>query len=173
MARARRVGDVVRLELEEFEVELLRTLPAGLRTLLADPDTSDPVVARLFSPCVAGDQEIDLEVRRLIFEDLLRERLAGLEALAEILDRGVTRRGRFRVDLVADEPELVLGVLNDLRLTLGARIGIEHLDRDNLPSQHPVLPTLAVMDHLGWLQEQLLRVIDSPSGTDYGDGGLG
>lgn len=166
MARARRVGDAVRLELEEFEVELLRTLPVGLRSLLADPDTTDPVVARLFPACVSGDEEIDSEVRRLIFDDLLRERLAGLEALTAILDRSVKRRGRFRVDLVADEPELVLGVLNDLRLTLGARIGIEHLDRDDLPSHHPVVPTLAVMDHLGWLQEQLLRVIDSPSVPD-------
>ncbi len=169
MARARRIGDTVRLELEEFEVELLRTLPAGLRALLGAADTTDPVVARLFPACVAGDQETDLEVRRLIFDDLLRERLSGLEALGEILDRGVTRRGRFRVELVAEEPELVLGVLNDLRLMLGARMGIEHLDRDNLPSDHPVLPTLAVMDHLGWLQEQLLRSLDSASVSDYGD----
>ncbi len=162
MARARRMGDAVRLELEEFEVELLRTLPAGLRTLLEHPDTTDPVVARLFPACVSGDQETDLEVRRLIFDDLLRERLAGLEELIGILDRGVVRRGRLRVDLVAHEPELVLGVLNDLRLTLGARIGIEHLDRDNVPHDHPVVPTLALMDHLAWLQEQLLRVLDAP-----------
>ncbi len=169
MARARRVGDAVRLELEDFEVELLRQLPAGLRTLLADPDTTDPVVSRLFPACVAGDQETDLEVRQLIFHDLLRERLAGLDALTAILDRGATRRGRFRVELVEEEPELVLGVLNDLRLTLGARVGIEHLDRDNLSSHDPVLPTLAIMDHLGWLQEQLLRVIDAGSVTDYRD----
>ncbi len=169
MARARRIGDAVRLELEEFEVELLRALPAGLGALLADPHTDDPVVSRLFPACVAGDRDTDLEVRRLIFEDLLRERLAGLEALSAILDRGVTRRGRLRVELVAEEPELVLGVLNDLRLMLGARIGIEHLDRDDLPSHHPALPTLAVMDHLGWLQEQLLRVLDSASVGQHED----
>ncbi|MFN2555423.1 MAG: DUF2017 family protein [Nitriliruptorales bacterium] len=159
----------MRLELEEFEVELLRALPAGLGAVLADPDTNDPVIARLFPACVTGEEETDLEVRRLIFDDLLRERLAGLEALTEILDRGERRRGRFRVELVAEEPELVLAVLNDLRLMLGARVGIENLDRDNLPSHHPLLPTLAVMDHLGWLQEQLLRVLDSSSVADYGD----
>lgn len=166
MARARRMGDAVRLELEEFEVELLRALPAGLRTLLTDPDAADPVVARLFPACVSDDQKTDLEVRRLIFDDLLRERLAALEELIGILDRGVVRRGRFRVDLVANEPDLVLGVINDLRLTLGARIGIEHLDRENLPDDHPVVPTLAVMDHLAWLQEQLLRVLDGPGAAD-------
>lgn len=166
MARARRMGDAVRLELEQFEVELLRILPRGLRALLDDPDTNDPAVARLFPACVSGDEETDLEVRRLIFDDLLRERLVGLEELAGILDRGGLRRGLFRIDLVEDEPELVLGVLNDLRLTLGARTGIEHLDRDNLPGDHPAVPTLAVMDHLAWLQEQLLAILNPPDVAD-------
>ncbi len=166
MARARRMSNAVRLELEVFELELLRILPTGLSTLLDDPDTTDPAVDRLFPACVSGDEETDLEVRRLIFDDLLRERLAGLEELTRILDRGVVRRGRFRVDLVDYEPELVLGVLNDLRLTLGARVGIEHLDRDNLPSDHPVAPTLAVMDHLAWLQEQLLGILDHPEAAE-------
>lgn len=163
MARVRQEGDRVRFELEDFEVELLRSLPTGLRSLLENPDTNDPVVARLFPACVAEDDRADAEVRRLIFDDLLRERLTGLDALVAILDRGTTRWGRLRVDLVEDEPALVLGVLNDLRLTLGARIGVEHLDRDEVDATHPAAPTLAVMDHLALLQEQLLRVIDPVS----------
>jgi hypothetical protein len=50
-----------------------------------------------------------------------------------------------------------------VRLTLGARIGIEHLDRDEIGADHPAAPTLAVMNHLAWIQEEILRVVDPPS----------
>lgn len=162
-ARLRPGGQAVRLELEPFEVELLRALAPGLRQLLEDPDPDDPAVARLFPATIADDDEADAELRRLIFDDLLEERLAGLAALEEILDRGVAHRSRLRVDLVEDEPALVLGVLNDVRLTLGARIGIEQLDRDEIDVDHPAAATVAMMDHLGWFQEQLLSVVDPPS----------
>ena len=151
------------MELEDFELELLRSLRTGLRALLDDPTPQDPVVQRLFPVAVVGDDAADAELRRLLWDDLLRDRLHGLDAVAAILARGQKHRGRFRVDLEEDEPTLVLGVLNDIRLTLGARLGIEHLDRDEVDEQHPAAPTLAVMDHLAWLQEDLLRVLDPPS----------
>lgn len=161
--RIRPEGEGVRMELEDFEAELLRSLPAGVRTLLEDPDPADPAVARLFPTCVPDDDTLDTEVRRLIFDDLLRDRLEALDALVAILERGSIHRGRLRVDLVDDEPALVLGVLNDVRLTLGARVGIDRLDRDEIDVDHPAAPTLAVIDHLAWIQEQLLRAIDPSS----------
>ncbi len=159
----RRAGDVVRMELEEFEVHLLRELPAGLRALLELPDGDDPVLNRLFPRAVVGSDDDDVELRRLMYDDLLQSRLEGLDALAAILDRGWLHRGRLRVDLIGDEPELFLGVLNDVRLTIGVRVGIEHIDREQVDEDHPALPMLAVMDHLAWMQEQLLRVIDPGS----------
>lgn len=161
--RVRREGDAVRVELEDFEVELLRQLPEGLRALLSDAEPDDPAIARLFPATVWADDDADAELRRLIYDDLLAARLDALDDIGAILDRGTERRGRLRVDLVEDEPALFLGVLNDIRLTLGARVGIEHLDRDRIDESHPAVPTLAVMDHLAWLQEQLLRVIDPAS----------
>lgn len=159
----RRQADHVRLELDPFELELLRSLPAGLKALLEAPDPADPAIARLFPACVVADDQADVELRRLIFDDLLRDRLEGLQALNAILDRAERRRGRYRIELVEDEPALVLGVLNDVRLTLGARLGIEHLERADVHVDHPAAATLAVMDHLAWIQEELLRVIDPPS----------
>lgn len=153
----------MRVELEDFEVDLLRSLPGGLRALLDERDHDDPAMARLFPTAVVDDDDADDELRRFIFEDLLEARLDALAEVEAILDRGVERRGKLRIDLVEDEPALVLGVLNDIRLTLGARIGMEHLDRDEIDLHHPAAATLAVMDHLGWFQEQLLRAIDPVS----------
>jgi hypothetical protein len=155
------------LTLERVEARLLRDLPGQLRTLIEDPDPDDPAVARLFPTAVAGDDEADAEVRRLIFDDLLRERLDALEEVSEVLASGTsTRWGRVEVELTGEQPHLVLGVLNDIRLTLGARVGIERLDREEVDRDHPAAATVAVIDHLAWIQEVLLRVVDPPSAAE-------
>ena len=148
------------MQLEPVEVELLRSTRRALRHALETGDPADPILRRLFSPTVTGDADADAELRSMIHDDLLADRLAGLDALVEVLDRGRTRGGDvLRVDLVDEEPLLVLGVLNDLRLAIGARLGIEELERD---AEHDdeTRYRLAVMDHLAWLQEQLLAVLD-------------
>lgn len=159
----KRHGDRIRMELEEFEVRILRELRDGLRQQLAHADSSDPVIERLFPSAVRDDDLVDAEVRALIHDELLQSRLAGLDALTEILDRGTPHRGRLRCELEEDEPPLVLGVLNDLRLALGARVGVQHLDRDEVDEDHPAAWSIAVMDHFAWLQEQLIAVLDPPA----------
>lgn len=163
MSAFRRHGDRIRWELEGFEERLLRDLHEGLEQALAQPDARDPILERLFPATVVGDDEADQEVRRLIHDDLLASRRAGLQALLELLDRATTKGGRLRLDLAQDEPALVLGVLNDIRLALGARIGIEKLDREELTEDDPRAMTVAVIDHLAWMQEQLLAILDPPS----------
>lgn len=155
------------MRLERFEVELLHSVREALRRTLEGQDPHDPVIERLFPPTVLGDEESDADLRSMIHDDLLRDRLAGLDALVELLDRGTTRGGALQVDLVEEEPLLVLGVLNDVRLAVGARIGIEHVDRAAVDRDDPLAYHLAVMDHLGLLQEQLLEVLDPPSSNVY------
>jgi hypothetical protein len=162
----RRHGDAIRMELDDGEVALLRELHEQLRRWLADPDPADPVMARLFPPCAPEDDLVDAEVRALIFEDLLAERIAGLDEVIAIIDRGRARSGRVRVDLDEDEPSLLLGVLNDIRLALGARIGITTLDRNEVDEDHPAAWGLLVMDHLAFLQEQLIRLLDPAAASD-------
>jgi hypothetical protein len=164
----RRVGDRIRLQLEPPETELLRSLHEGLVATLEDPTASDPVIDRLFPSTVVGDDEADAEVRMLLRDELLEQRRSGLAALVRLLDEGSVVRGRTRLDLAEDDAALVLGVLNDLRLAIGARIDVEHLDRGTLTDDDPVVSNLAVMDHLGWMQEQLLGALDpgSVAGTD-------
>ena len=162
-------GGGIRAQFEPQEVELLRTLEQGVSQTLQHGDDTDPVIERLFPTAVAGDDEADTELRRLLRDELLESRQAGLRTLVEILDRARPHRGRLRVELTDDEPLLVLGVLNDLRLAIGARIGIEHLDREDVPDDEALQYRLAVMDHLGWWQEQLLALLHHPDDTGTSD----
>lgn len=151
------------MELADPELELLRRLRDQLRSTLDDADRSDPVVGRLFPQAVAGDADADAELRGLLRDDLLTSKQAALDELVRLLERGVARRGRVHVDLAPDEAMLVLGVLNDLRLAIGARVGIEQLDRDDPAHDESLLASLAIMDHFAWWQEALLAVLDPSS----------
>lgn len=151
------------MQLEPVEAQLLRSTREGLRRTLEEGDPADPVVQRLFPPAVGDDRDADRELRSLMRDDLLAQQLEALDELVAILDRGREHRGLLRVDLTGEEAVLVLGAINQLRLAIGARIGIEQLDRDELDEDDPRAYRVAVMDHLGWLQEQLLAVLDPPS----------
>ena len=158
-----RHGERVRMRLEDVEVELLRSMQQALRETLESGEPTDAVVRRLFPPTVVADEEADEQLRAMLRDDLLTGRLRGLDALVELLDRGRWRGSTLQVELEDDEAQLVLGVLNDLRLAIGARIDIENLDREGVDPEDPVTYRLAVMDHFAWLQECLLRVLDPPS----------
>jgi hypothetical protein len=162
-----RDGDRIRMRLEPVEVELLESARQGLEVALGARDPDDPVVQRLFPRAVEGDPEADTDLRAMIHDDLLAERLSGLDELSAILQRGRQIGRLLSVDLVDQEPLLVLGVLNDVRLAIGARIGIDEIDRRAMDPDDPLAYRLAVMDHLGWWQEQLLSLLD-PEGPTTG-----
>lgn len=166
----RRHGDHIRADLEQVEVDLLRQLRDGLRDSLEQAHEDDPVIERLFPSAVTGDDEADDELRRLIHDDLLRSKLTGLDELVAILERAEPHRNRLRVELAPEEAMLMLGVLNDLRLAIGARVRVEEIERGSLSPDDPRVGPLAVMDHLAALQEQLLEIIDPESVRHYEEG---
>ena len=166
-----RHGDTVRMQLRDEEVGLLRRLRDELAAVLQEGDRDDAVTRRLFPPAVTGDDEADDELRRLMHDDLLQSRLTGLDEVLGYLDRAERVRRRQVVHLVEGEPALVLGVLNDMRLALGARLGFDVLEqREAMTSDDPRVPTLAVMDYLAMWQEQLLAVLDPVSTAHYDEG---
>lgn len=159
--------EVVRATFEPVEVELLRDLRDQLRATLTSGDEDHAILQRLFPSAVLGDQDADAELRSMLRIELLASRLEGLDELVAILDRGTPHLGGIRVELAEDEPLLLLGVLNDLRLAIGAQIDIESLDRDRAREDDSLGYALAVMDHLAWMQEQLLEIVDPVSVSHY------
>ena len=159
----KRVGDDrVRVRLGHDEVAVLRGLPDQLRSVLADGG-DEPVNQRLFPPAYldVADVERDTEYHRLMHDDLVKEKLANLDLVAESLARGSTSVQRWTVELTAGEAAAWLGVLNDLRLALGVRLDItEDFDGD-VDDTDPRAPALRLLSYLGWLEEQLLDAMQA------------
>ena len=143
-------GGDFRLRLSAGERDLLRALPAELRSLLeSDPD--DPSLRRLFPPAYENDDAGEDEYQRLVGDELLAGRRRALQLLEETADRERLRQ---------DEAHSWLGALNDLRLVLGTKLGVsEELYEHGVDPRDPRAREHAVYLYLAWLQEELLHAL--------------
>lgn len=163
----KRVGDRIRVRLGPQEAQVLRGLPDQLRGVLtaeaAPGGQPDPVAARLFPPAYkdVADQEREEEYRTLVHDDLLAAKLANLDLVAGTLERGTVSLRRFTVDLTEEEAMAWLGVLNDLRLALGVRLGIEEDFDGRVDESDPSAPAMHLLAYLGWLEELLVEALSS------------
>ena len=106
---------------------------------------SDPAADRLHVPVYLDDPEANDEWWRLMGQELDAARQADRAALRKVLDEYGT--------LTLDDAEAnsLLRVINEARLALGARFGLEvESDHDELPEDRR-----QVLDYLGWLLEEL------------------
>lgn len=106
---------------------------------------SDPAADRLTVPVYLDDQEANEEWWRLMGQDLE----AGRKSDRNVFEKVVESEDPVLLDV--DEADAMLRVLNEARLVLGARFGVEvEADHDDLPED-----SRQVLDYLGWIQEQL------------------
>ncbi|APU40458.1 DUF2017 domain-containing protein [Streptomyces sp. TN58] len=151
-----------------------------LAALFADGPTeppSDPALARLFpdaygSPGGAGDEGVDpaelkaraAEFRRYTENDLRARKRDDALALVRSLD-ALTPAGDVAavLELTGELPLRWLGGLNDLRLTLAARLDITEDDESaalfRLPDDDPRKPMVMAYLWLGGLQESLIETL--------------
>jgi hypothetical protein len=136
--------------------ELERALGIGGNTSVSD----DPALARLFPDAYRDDEGAAAEFRRYTEADLRAGKRAGARTALDTLDRVGSGGRRGRVELTQDEAAAWLGTLNDLRLTLGTRLGVTD-DNEELHSRFPEDDPRAVLVPLylwlGWLQETLIE----------------
>jgi hypothetical protein len=149
--RRTRQGDFeLRLAAEERDV--LRSLPAQIREVLASSSGSDdPAIARLNPTAYPDDPEFDAEYHRLMREDLDAGRLAALQTLEETVD---ARR--------LDEPQALawLRALNDMRLLVGTRLDVSEDPAERVVSpRDPRAPALALYDYLSVLEQDLVEAL--------------
>ena len=144
-------GGSVRLRLPPEERDLLRRLPAELRSLL-DESPEDPSLERLFPPAY-DDAESEDEYRRLMRDELLDGRRRALDTLEETLDRD---------RLSPEQAQAWLTALNDLRLVLGTRLDVREEELlERLDPADPRAPALGLYAYLSWLQEQLVEALEA------------
>ena len=154
LARRKRDGSI-ELLLGEGERAVLRDVFGQLRDALL-ADTDDPLLARLFPPAYADDDEAEGEYRRLVYDELLDGRLRALRVVEETL--GANR-------LSEDEAATWMRAPNDIRLVLGTRLDVN--EETYTADFDPRDRELVVFAYLSWLQEQLVEVVAAPA-TDGG-----
>jgi Domain of unknown function (DUF2017) len=135
--------------------------PGELAAILGDtgpaqaPD--DPVLARLFPDAYREDPGAAGDFRRYTEHGLRSGKVAAARTvLATLPGKG----GKVR--LSAEDGEVWLRALNDVRLALGVRLGItEDYERElgTVSSDDPRLAYLQVYDWLTFLQETLVRAL--------------
>ncbi|MFJ9596541.1 DUF2017 domain-containing protein [Streptomyces virginiae] len=151
-----------------------------LAALFADGPTeppSDPALARLFpdaygSPDGAGDEGVDpvelkaraAEFRRYTENDLRARKREDALALVRSLDTLTPAGdGAAVLELTGELPLRWLGGLNDLRLTLAARLDITEDEESaalfRLPDDDPRKPMVMAYLWLGGLQESLIETL--------------
>ena len=133
------------LRLGPDERRILASLAAELRAELEDPDSAAPdgTLARLYPSAFPDDPEAEAAYADLVLADLVgtrRERTALVEATID-------------ADVIDDRAGAAwLGTFNDLRLVLGASLGVEDHDGDEAPAaDDPDATRRAVFAYLGWL----------------------
>lgn len=107
--------------------------------------TDDPASRRLRVPVYLDDPESNEEWWRLMESELAAARNSDRHVFSETLAAPGRRH------LSNEEADAFLRVLNEGRLALGARFGLEvEEDHDRLPEEQR-----DIMDYLGWLLEDL------------------
>lgn len=143
MTHFRTTGDGIEVTLSSEE----RMFLGDVLPLLAGigAQGTDPAADRLNVPVYLDDPDANQEWWRLMGQDLESARRA---------DRAIFRKTVSSDDPVVlddEEADAVLRVLNEARLALGARFGIDvEADHDELPED-----SRQVIDYLGWIQEEL------------------
>lgn len=139
------------------EADLLSSIAAQLAELVGAPEnrSSDPALQRLLPDAYRESDEDAQEFRRFTEGDLVDEKVRAAAAIAEALAaRG--SKGDAEVLLSPADAVSWLRSINDMRLALAARLGIE----DDSGPAHPDEDGYAIYSWLGQVQYLLLRAID-------------
>ncbi|QVQ54187.1 DUF2017 domain-containing protein [Spiractinospora alimapuensis] len=165
-------GGSIVIDLDPEEATVLRSM-ANLVLSLVDPPEpkdelaelvgigeqreapDDPVLARLFPDAYSQDEESAGDFRRYTEDGLRSEKRAAAESIIEVVPES---GGRIELD---DEQGLTwMKSLNDVRLALGTRIGIQQ--DTGRPPQDASMEDWAAVNIYDWLtalQDSLVRAV--------------
>ena len=124
-------------------------------------ESDDPAVRRLFPAAYLDDDEAASEFRRFTERSLRQGKADRARAVMGSIQRLVATDGQGPID--STEVNAWLGSLNDLRLILASRLGIDDDDglwRDELHDVPEAEHAMMLYDWLTWLQDALVNVID-------------
>jgi Domain of unknown function (DUF2017) len=136
------------LRLSPAQRELLRAVPAQVRSLVED---HDPTTLRLFPPAYANDPDAEGTYRGLVDDELRSHHLRSLDLLESTIDASTLDR---------DQMESWLGALNDIRLVLGTNLDVSE-EMEGPDEDDPRLPEMLLYDYLTWLQGEVVSQLEA------------
>jgi len=150
----RRLDDGIVIEVTDQEAGFLSQIPSLLDSV--GHEHGDPGYSVLHRPLCISDANVDEELRALVSQELESQRHTDRSVLERCL--------RERSVMTRDEAHGFLRSLNEARLVLAARAGAfeegpaweNRIDED---------PSLAVVAWLGYVQSELLSVLNGDAGT--------
>lgn len=142
-------GDQIEVVLEDGADLMLGDVLALLDTVEDDPD--DPGWRRLDPPVYLGDEEATAEWRRLMGDQLDEGRHLDRDTMQRMLNSGPV------TTLSHDEATQVLRVINEARLVLAARLGIDVASDYESVGVHESI----ALHVLGMLVEDLTEALSS------------
>ena len=142
----------VRVTMSAPERELIVRLLDDLRTLiLAGGDQA--ILRRLFPPAYhqAVDTDAEAEYQRLMHDELVAARLAGIETI----------RAAIADDTLLDDEGTMAFVrsLNQIRLVLGTALDVSEDESIDVHDDHPLVAEYHLYHYLSWLLENALECI--------------
>jgi hypothetical protein len=149
-------GGRIALRVGQREADALRQLLGNLEMSLATGQT-DGEMERLFPPGYTDDAEAQREFAHFTTDDLRDGKRTAILRCIESLD-GARRKGDDLIAELDDERQQAwLGALNDLRLSLGTRLGVteEAYEREAIENDLG----MQVYLYLGYLEENLVDVL--------------
>jgi hypothetical protein len=177
----RGIGGRIVLRLDELERRVLTDLVRQLVELVApeppDPDADplarlvgidedaerpeDPVLLRLFPDAYKDDDVAAADFRRFTERSLRETKSAHAATVLDSLERSGSK-----VTVGSEQASAWLGTLNDLRLVIAGRLGLDEENHDSfltLPEDHPARGVYLAYDWLTFLQETLLQAMTGTS----------
>ncbi len=146
------------LDLDADEIHLLRRLIGEIRQLITDGGDDDPKLQRLFPPAYSDDDASETEYRRLMRDELVASRVAGIDAVDAALSSSQDPSSSARVVLDSRGLEALATSLNSVRLVLGTLLGIED-DEDE-----PDSAEMALYHFLSWLLDAVVEALMTSPG---------
>jgi hypothetical protein len=149
-----RLGAQERMILSGLVGELRATVAAPgapARDGAAAPEAPDPVLARLYPPAFPDDPEAEAAFQDLVHADLEDDRRDRVAVVDETL-------GARSLDEA--QAAAWMGVLNDLRLVIGTRLGVtDETETGPIDEDDPDAERRIVYAYVGWLLEQFVDAL--------------
>ncbi len=143
---------MIHSRLREFEIELLRMVPRLIDTV--GNHGGDPAADRLTPEVFSGDRERSAEYRRLAGDLIDQGRADDVAALEDLID--AVESGEPLSD---EQASGWMRAINQARLILGARLGIENDGWEETGGLSPQEPAVLMLHLLGQIQTHLIEAL--------------